>query len=103
MPSKLKPVKFLCADEEQQKIFLMARDARLSVSKFLYAVFFKTHIPTKSDTLLRHELRQVNADMARLGGLLKIALSREETEEIHRLIKELAELQQLIKTKINSL
>ena len=83
----------------------MARDAGLSVSKFLHAVFLETHIPTKSDTLLRHELRQINADMARLGGLLKIALSNStgSTEEISSLIAELSNLQKLLRHNINRL
>ena len=103
MPSKLKRLEFRCTDEEQEKIFLMARDAGLSVSKFLHAVFLKTHIPTKSDTLLRHELRQVNADIARLGGLLKMALSHGDREKTQHLIDELAKLQLLLKSKISSL
>jgi len=64
----------------------------------------ETHIPTKEDVRLRHELRQINADMARLGGLLKIALSKSEVDgQITSLIQELCVLKGILLKKINQI
>jgi len=64
----------------------------------------ETHIPTKEDVRLRHELRQINADMARLGGLLKIALSKSEADgQITSLIQELSVLKGILLKKINQI
>ena len=105
MPTKLKRLQFFCTEQEQQRILHLAENAGLSVSRFLHAVFMETHIPTREDTLLRHELRQVNADMARLGGLLKIALSNSQgsPDEIRELMEGLSALKDILREKIRSI
>lgn len=80
-----------------------ASRAGLSVSRFVRLVCLGMAIPSREDAQARRELLKVNADLARLGGLLKIALRYERAVEVRQLVAELAETQEALKSIVKEL
>lgn len=75
---KLLPMKVYCTEEERQIIEAQAQSAGMSLSEFLRNVGMGYPIKCRVDQQAIKSLGKVNADMARLGGLLKMLLSNEE-------------------------
>lgn len=72
------PLQVYCTGEERQLIEEQAQRAGLSLSEFLRNVGMGYPIKCRVDQQAIQNLGKVNADMARLGGLLKMLLSNEE-------------------------
>jgi hypothetical protein len=96
--SRVLPMKVFVTDDERARIEQRAASAGLSVSAFLRAAGL--HEPIRS--VLDHEaviaLARVNADQGRLGGLLKLWLSRESGQgvsgtDIRQLLDRIGEAQ----------
>jgi hypothetical protein len=60
-------------------------------------------VPSREDALARRELLKVNADLARLGGLQKLAISQGGGEESRRLAQEILSRQTELKKAIADL
>lgn len=100
MPSKKKALRVYCSTDEVLEIASSASRAGLSVSDFARRVCLGMVVPSREDAQARRELLRVNADLARLGGLLKIALRYERAGEVTRLIEELVKTQEALKNKV---
>ncbi len=87
-------------DEEYQEIINSSEQAGLSVSTFARNVCLGYKVGSKADILARKELREVNADLGRLGGLLKLAITEENRPRINFLLNDISKIKNLLKVKI---
>ena len=72
------PIKVYCLSDERQQIDSNARAAGLSLSSFLLKVGMGYQIKGVLDCRRIEELAKINADLGRLGGLLKLWLTNDE-------------------------
>jgi hypothetical protein len=72
------PVKVYCLPEERAQLQASARAARKSVSAYLLNVGLGYPVRSLVDGRRVDELLHVNADLGRLGGLLKLWLTNDE-------------------------
>jgi hypothetical protein len=75
---KHQPIRVWCLPEEKAWIEANARDAGLSVSKYLRNVGMGYKIEGVIDAELVRQLAKINGDQGRLGGLLKLWLTNSE-------------------------
>ncbi len=81
-----------------------SEQARLSLSTFVRNVCVGYRVESKEDMQARHELIKGLADMGRLGGLYKLALSEnKDTLQVRPLLRELEMMQSRLKEKIRKL
>lgn len=72
------PIKVYCLESERQAIEENAHRSGLSVSRFLRVVGIGTPVRSMADQRAVKTLARTNADLGRLGGLLKILLTNDE-------------------------
>lgn len=72
------PIKVYCLESERQAIEENARQSGLSVSRFLRVVGIGTPVRSMTDQKAVQALARANADLGRLGGLLKALLTNDE-------------------------
>jgi hypothetical protein len=72
------PIRVWCLPEEKAQIEANARDAGLSVSRYLRNVGMGYKIKGVIDATLVRDLAKINGDQGRLGGLLKLWLTNSE-------------------------
>ena len=77
--------------------------AGLSLSEFVRRVCLGNRIISREDQQARRELLKINADLGRLGGLLKQALSQGHKESIYGLLHKIDQVQALLKEKVKEL
>ena len=77
--------------------------AGLSMSEFARRVCLGFRIESREDQQARRELLKVNADLGRLGGLLKQALASDHKEQIYGLLHKIDQAQAELKAKIKAL
>jgi hypothetical protein len=75
---KHQPIRVWCLPEEKAQIEANARDAGLSVSRYLRNVGMGYKIKGVIDAQLVLQLAKINGDQGRLGGLLKLWLTNSE-------------------------
>lgn len=78
MPSKKHALKVYVALDEYAEIIAKADQCGLSVSTFAKNVCLGHTIKSREDQQARRELLKVNADLGRLGGLLKMWIVDED-------------------------
>ena len=105
MPTKKSVIWVYVAPEEHARILASAEKAGLSMSAFAKRVCLGQRIESKVDSRAVLELVKVNADMGRLGGLLKLWLSEPDRHapEARRLLHELESMKETLSAKINAL
>lgn len=69
------PLKVYCLPSEREKIASNAQAVGLTVSSYLLSVGIGYEIKSTLDSKLVGDLVKVNADLGRLGGLLKLWLT----------------------------
>jgi hypothetical protein len=72
------PIRVWCLPEEKALIEASARDAGMSVSRYLRSVGMGYKIKGVIDAQLVLQLAKINGDQGRLGGLLKLWLTNSE-------------------------
>jgi hypothetical protein len=72
------PIRVWCLPEEKARIEANARDAGMSVSRYLRNVGMGYKIEGVIDAKLVLQLAKINGDQGRLGGLLKLWLTNSE-------------------------
>ncbi len=77
--------------------------AGLTLSEFIRRVCLGARIESREDQQARRELLKVNADLGRLGGLLKQTLAAGYKEQIYGLLHKIDQAQALLKARIRSL
>ena len=72
------PIKVYCLESERQAIEENARKSGLSVSRFLRVVGIGTPVRSLADQRAVKTLARANADLGKIGGLLKALLTNDE-------------------------
>lgn len=89
--------------EEFALIMASSERAGLSMSEFARRVCLGFRIESREDQQARRELLKVNADLGRLGGLLKQTLASGHKEQIYGLLHKIDQAQAELKAKIKAL
>jgi hypothetical protein len=76
------PVKVYCLPEERAQLLANAKAARKSMSTYLLNVGLGYQVRGVLDGRRVEELLRINADLGRLGGLLKLWLTNDERTAI---------------------
>ena len=86
-------------------VFIMESSNRagLSMSEFVRRVCLGFRVESREDQQVRRELLKVNADLGRLGGLLKQTLASGHKEQIYGLLHKIDQAQAELKEKIKAL
>ena len=86
-------------------VFIMESSNRagLSMSEFVRRVCLGFRVESREDQQARRELLKVNADLGRLGGLLKQTLASGHKEQIYGLLHKIDQAQAELKAKIKAL
>ena len=90
-------------ESEKETIKEAAERAGLSISEFARRAALGRDIPSLEDHRARLELLKINGDLGRMEGLLKQAQAICCKEQIARMLKNLEETRELIKTKIQNI
>ena len=96
-------VKSYVTSEEFVFIMESSNRAGLSMSEFVRRVCLGFRVESREDQQARRELLKVNADLGRLGGLLKQALASGHKEQIYGLLHKIDQAQAELKAKIKAL
>ncbi len=97
-------IKAYITDDEYNEISESCSRSGLSISTFIQRVCLGSIVPSREDAQARRELLKVNADLGRLGGLLKQAITTcGEREKIRPLLKEIEILQLELKEKVKAI
>lgn len=75
MPSSKKRIATYLSDDEYNRVAEMAQKTGLSLSTFIKQVCLGERVRSKVDHQAMLALLKANADLGRLGGLLKMGLS----------------------------
>ena len=108
MPSPNKiALKAYLTPEEYREVRRLAGQARLSVSKFVKLSCLGREIKSLTDQKALLDLMKVNADLSRLGGLLKLALGEkaldQKRKEANLLLESISETKRLLQEKAGAL
>jgi hypothetical protein len=105
MPTKKPAMKVYVTPEEYKEVIESADRACLSVSTYVRRVCLGMPTPTFEKQKAVRELLGVNADLGRLGGLLKMWIMDEDRNqrEAERLLHELQQIKALLVQKIEAL
>ncbi len=91
-------------DDEYNRIIESSNRAGLSISTFARNVCLGTEVKSLENHQTRMDLLKVNADLGRLGGLLKLALT--ETDEqinIRPILRDIDRIKDQLRRKISLL
>ena len=102
-PRRTEQIKAYVTLEEFALIMESSDRAGLSLSEFARRVCLGFRVESREDHQARRELLKVNADLGRLGGLLKQALATGHKEQIYGLLHKIDQLQASLKARIRAL
>ncbi len=92
------------SEEEYEEIIQSSQRAGLSVSTFARRVCLGSKVESREDAQARRELLKVNADLSRLGGLLKQAITATgDRETVRPLLASIAHTQAELKAKVQEI
>lgn len=106
MPSKKPKLQVYVAQEELEQIIAKAQTARLSVSEFAKRACLGRRIKSRVEAEATLALIKFNADLGRLGGLLKLWLSepaRGDRVIVRKLLHDIEKTQAVARQKIQTL
>ncbi|WP_320170464.1 plasmid mobilization protein [Maridesulfovibrio sp.] len=105
MPSKKQVIKAYVSKEEYKQISATAQQCSLSLSAFAKAVCLGHEIKSRTDHQARRELLKTNADLGRLGGLLKMWILDDDQyrTDVERLLEDIRQTQKQIVDKVRSI
>jgi len=91
MPTRKKAVTAYLTEEEFENVKTWAERSRLTLSTFIRKVSQGQPVKSLEHQMFRMELRQLRADLGRLGGLFKQCLAENKGPdyELRRLLKEI--------------
>ncbi len=97
-------IKAYVTPEESIRIMESSQRAGLTLSEFIRRVCLGFRVESREDQQARRELLKVNADLGRLGGLLKQTLAAGHSkEQIYGLLHKVDQLQAELKARIRAL
>lgn len=102
------PIKVYVTAEERQAITERSTQASLSLSTYLRNLGLHYKVKGTIDQKAILELLQINADLGRLGGLLKLWLTEKEKKKglefnIRALLREISNTKDMLEDKIRKL
>ena len=100
MSKRKKDIRVYCTAEEAEQITAQATRAGLSTSNYLRTVGLGYEVTSREDAQARLELLRVNADLAKLGNLLKMAINTSSSTSIATLIQDIRSTQKMLKAII---
>lgn len=102
-PKRSEQVKAYVTPAERSAIVESSERVGLTLSEFVRRVCLGARIESREDQQTRREFLKVNADLGRLGGLLKQTLAAGHKEQIYRLLHKIDQPQAHLKAKIRIL
>lgn len=105
MASPKPTIKSYVTPAEFEDILANANQAGLSMSTFIKRVCQGQKIESKVDSRAVLDLLKINADLGRLGGLLKLWLTApdEHATDVRGLLREIMDLKDLLVAKVEQL
>ncbi len=104
MPSKNLGFRSYVSPEEMADIRVKAEKTGLSVSTFAKRLCLGYDVPSLEHQQARREILNVNADLGRLGGLIKQALANgADRHMVHRILNEIDARQRELKTAVSKI
>jgi hypothetical protein len=102
MPSKKPHICTYLAQNEYDEVVESATKAGLSLSAFARNCCLGIRMQHVTDAAAVRDLIKINADMGRLGGLLKLYLTMPEvpTQQVRPLLKEIEALKRVMERKV---
>ena len=89
---------------EKDKLVTLAKGYNLSQSELIRFSIFNIPLPNIGKQQAISDLLKINADLARLGNLFKLALDEDfYPEELNKHINAIADLRAILKAKIEKL
>ncbi len=104
-----KQIKSYVTAKEKAEVDALAEQARLSVSELIRRLVLGQRLPDTNRHKMVIEMVKINADLARLGNLLRMALTDEDDSllpsnlDIEKLYEDIRDTQIELKTKIREL
>lgn len=86
---------------EKSRLLELAQAHGLKLSEYMRQAGLVQEITSRTEVETVLQLARINADQARLGNLLKLAIDMENNVEIDRLIAEIRQTQQQLKDAVN--
>lgn len=102
-PKRSERLQAYVTPEEFTLIMESSARAGLSMSEFARRVCLGFRVESREDQQARREVLKVNADLGRLGGLLKQALVSGHKEQIYGLLHKIDQLQASLKARVRAL
>ena len=90
-------------EAEYGEITAYSERAGLSLSEFVRRACLGRKIESLQEQQARMDLRKLNADLGRVGGLLKQAIQHGQKERIYGLLHDIDVLQKAVLTKVREI
>ena len=103
MTPKTKKIEIRVAVEDKKRLKELAQAHAMSLSEYLRQAGLMQEIASRTEIETTLELAKMNADQARLGNMLKLAIDSENEHKIERLIAEVRRTQQTIRETLESI
>ena len=110
MATKRKRILVSFTEEERAKVDALADQLKLSVSELLRRLVLAQRLPKAEDFVAQRsilDLMRINADLARLGNLFKMALdeplSQEMFQQLHTITAEIRDTQYDLKASARAI
>ena len=87
--------------DEKNRLRVLAKAHGLKLSEYMRQAGLAREITSRTEIKTVLKLAKINADQARLGNMLKLAIDFENIKDIEKLITEIRQTQQLIKDAVN--
>lgn len=87
--------------EEKNRLQELAKAHGLRLSEYMRQAGLIQEITSRTEVETVLQLAKINADQARLGNMLKLAIDMENNLKIERLITEIRQTQQQLKDAVN--
>lgn len=88
-------------EEEKERLLSLSQAHGLSLSEYMRQAGLAKEITHRTEVETVLQLARINADQARLGNLLKLALDHDNALEVEKLINEIRRTQQDLKAAVN--
>jgi len=89
--------------EEKARLIRLAQAHAMSLSEYIRQAGLLREITSRTEIETTLQLAKMNADQARLGNMLKLAIDSENEQEIERLISAVRRTQQTICETLESI
>ena len=103
MAPKKEKIELRVTPEDKKQLKKLAKAHAMSLSEYLRQAGLMQEIKSRTEIETTLELAKMNADQARLGNMLKLAIDSENEEEIEKLIAEVRRTQKVIRETLGAI